>query len=263
MTGGKTSETLNFSGYSGYYNYMSYYQGYGGFNWYADLLYMNDSTWTNPNGVGYQYGWCDTGYQNEAAMSSATSLGFIYQYGIMESAGKHSFTLDSMNAAASFSRNAVWDLISYTEHNGSLYQKATDRLRVSFTGEHVKLATLGGPDDFKNIAAVAFQLVSVGRPGNKCTYGYPVVGAQLVIGDVKVTLSKKADLADNNGRLLTPYLLHHQTSGVPHVTAERHAGDAWHGAAGSPNVHQYHQDSAGHDPGLNPQFHLPAVEHFF
>jgi hypothetical protein len=263
MTDGRTREKLNFGGYSGYYQYMSYYQGYGGFDWFADVLYMNESTWTSPNGVGYQYGWCDTGYQNEAAMSSATSLGFIYQYGIMESAGKHSFTLDSMNAAASFSKNAVWDLISYTENNGSLYQKAADKLKVSFTGEHVNLAALGNPDDFKNIAAVAFQLVNYGHAGNKCTYGYPVVGAQLVIGDVKVTFSKKADLPDNNGRLLPPYLQHHQLDGVPHVNAERQAPNAWHGAENSSNHHQYHQGSAGHDPGFSPQFHLPAVEHFF
>lgn len=258
-----TNATLNFGGMPAYYNYMSYYQGYGGFNFFADFLYMNATTWTGPNGVGYLYGWCHTGYQNEAAMSSASSLGVIYQYGIMESASNHTFTLDSMNAAASFSKNAVWDVISYTLNNGSLYEKADDKLKVGFKGEQVNFATLGGSDDFKNIAAVAFQLHSYGRPGDKCTYGYPVVGAELAIGNLKVTWSKNADLQNSNGRLPTPYLLHHQALAVPHVTAERHAAEGGHDAAGSLGSHQYHQDSAGHDPGTGVQFHLPAVEHFF
>lgn len=257
-----TKATLNFGGMPGYYNYMSYYEGYGGFDFYADFLYMNASTWTNPNGVGYMYGWCDTGYQNVAAKSDATSLGVIYQYGLMESAGTHTFTLDSMNVAASFSKNAVWDIVSYTEKNGSLYLKADDRLKVSFTGEHVKLATLGNPYDFTDIAAVAFQLHSYGRPGDKCTYGYPIVGGQLAIGDVKVTWSKRADLPDNGGRLLTPYLLHHHALAVPHVTANHQAGNDGHGATHAWDTQLYHQDSAGHDPG-NPQFHLPPSEHFF
>jgi len=255
-----TTATLNFAGMPGYYNYMSYYQGYGGFDFFADFLYMNATTWTNPNGVGYQYGWCDTGYQNIATMSDATSLGVVYQYGIMESASKHTFTLTSMNAASSFDRGAVWDAISYTEKNGSLYPKAEDKFKVSFTGKEVNFATLGGADDFKNIAAVAFQLHSYGRPGDKCTYGFPVVGPELAIGNLKVTFSKKADMADKNGRVLTPYLLHHLAPAVPHVTALHHGsgGQAPH----SMDAHQYHQDSAGHDPG-NPQFHLPASEHFF
>jgi len=255
--------TLNFAGFSGYYGYMTYYQGYGSFDFFADFLYMNATTWTNPNGIGYQYGWCDTGYQNEAAMSNATSLGVIYQYGLMESASRHSFTLNSMNVAASFSKGAVWDIISYTEKNGSLFEKADDKLKVSFTGEHVKLAALGNPYDFTNIAAVAFHLHSYGRPGNKCTYGYPVAGAQLAIGNVKVTWSRNADLPNDNGRLLTPYLLHHRALGVPHITAEHQTSSAGHGAEHSSNPHQYHQDSAGHDPGISPQFHLPATEHFF
>lgn len=258
-----TKATLNFAGMPGYYNYMSYYEGYGGFNFFADFLYMNATTWTNPNGPGYEAGWCDTGYQNEAAMSGASSLGVIYQYGIMESASKHSFTLNSMNVAPSFSKGAVWDIISYTEKNGSLYLKADDTFKASYTGKHVKLATLGNPDDFSNIAAVAFQLHSYGRPGDSCTYGYPVVGPQLAIGNVKVTWSTTADLPDNNGRLLTPYLLHHQALGVPHVTAMHNGGHAAHAAANSADMHQYHQDSAGHDPGNSQQFHLPALEHFF
>lgn len=251
------SETLNFGGFPGYYNYMSYYQGYGGMNFFADFLYMNATTWTAPNGVGYLYGWCDTGYQNEVAMSGASSLGVIYQYGIMESASHHSFTLETMNAASSFDRHALWHVISYTEQGGSLVTKATDTLKVSYHGEQVNLASLGGPGDFKNIAAVAFQLVSYGRPGDKCTYGYPVVGPQLAIGDVALTWSKKADLPHGNGKLPTPYLLHHPAFAVPHLTASHH------GVNSPTEHHQYHQDSAGHDPGISSQFHLPAIEHFF
>lgn len=256
-----TKATLNFGGMPGYYNYMSYYQGYGGFEFFADFLYMNATTWTSPNGFGYQYGWCDTGYQNEAAMSDATSLGVIYQYGIMESTSKHTFTLDSMNAASSFSKNAVWDVISYTEKNHSLYPKADDKLKVSFTGEHVDFATLGQPGDFANIAAVAFSLHSYGRPGDKCTYGYPVVGGQLAIGNLSLTWSKKADLPDNNGGLRTPYLLHHPMLAAPQLNAVHHGNSGGHGSTNSTDMHHYHQDSAGHDPGS--QFHLPASEHFF
>ena len=72
---GSRKETLNFDGFSGYYGYMSYHEGYGGFNWYADFLYMNDSTWTNANGVGYQYGWCDTG-QTSSPTSAKPGVSF-------------------------------------------------------------------------------------------------------------------------------------------------------------------------------------------
>lgn len=258
-----TKATLNFAGMPGYYNYMSYYEGYGGFNFFADFLYMNATTWTDPNGPGYQEGWCDTGYQNVATKSDASSVGFIYQFGIMESASHHAtFTLNSMVAAASFSKNAVWDVISYTEKNGSLTQKAFDTLKVSYTARHVKFDTLGGPDDFKNIAAVYFQLASYGKPGNPCTYGYPVIGAQLVMGDVKVTWSKKAALT-SGGELPMLHLMQHQVHGIAHATAQRPGASAGDSGGDASGFHHYHQDSAGHDPGTGTQFHLPPVEHFF
>lgn len=255
-----TKATLNFAGMPGYYNYMSYYEGYGGFKFYADFLYMNATTWTDPNGPGNQEGWCDTGYQNVATKADASSVGFIYQFGIMESASHHTFSLNSMIAAASFSRNAVWDVISYTESHGSLVQKAFDTLKVSYTARQVKFDTLGNPDDFKNIAAVYFQLASYGKPGNSCTYGYPVVGAQLVMGGVKVTWSSKAVLT-SGGEWSLVHLMQHQVRGVAHATAER--SGAGTGDGGVNAFHHYHQDSAGHDPGTDAQFHLPAVEHFF
>jgi hypothetical protein len=249
-SGRGSTETLNFYGFTGYYGYIT--QAYGGFNFTADFLYMNATTWTDPNGPGYQNGWCNTGYQNEAAMSNATSLGVIYQYGLMESAStKHTFTLDSMNVAASFSKNAVWDITSYTEGKGYLVPKAEDKFRVSFTGEYVKLSTLGKSSDFKDIVAVAFQLQNYGHPGNKCTYGYPIVGAQLAIGNVKVTWSTATDLSGNTGILLTPYLLQHPSFALPRVTGERQGNFSSEGAS-SLDSHQYRHTSAGHDPGTSP-----------
>jgi hypothetical protein len=259
MNEGNHNKGLNFKGFRGYYGYMSYNDGYGGFNYSADFLYMNQSTWTNANGVGYQSGWCDTGYQNVAAMSHAKSLGWIYQYGVMESANGHSFTLKSMNVAASFSNDAVWDIISYTESNGQLQVKAVDPITVSYTGDQLKLATIGQPGDFRNIAAVAFQMVSYGNPGNSCTYGYPVFGVQLAIGDVRVAWSNTAALDDVKGKLRTPWLLHHASHAGPHPgAADPHAG-----------AHQHNEGDQGqppwpaHDSHAAAQFHLPAMDHFF
>ena len=245
-----STKGLNFGGFRGYYGYMSYYDGYGGFNYSDNFLYMNRSNWTKPNGVGYQYGWCDTGYQNEAAMSHAKSLAWIYEYGVMESASGHAFTLKSMNVAASFSNDALWNVVSYTEQNGQLQVKAVDPLYVSYTGQQVDFATLGQPDDFKHIAAVAFQMVNYGHPGNTCTYGYAVFGVQLAVGDIKVKWSKTADIDTGGGKLQTPWMLQHPSqvnptpgAGQAHADTGQHIGD----------VHA----APGHD------FHIPAVEHFF
>lgn len=260
MNEGKLNRPLNFSGFKGYYGYMSYQDGYGGFNFTDNFLYMNQSNWTKPNGTGYQYGWCDTGYQNEAAMSGAKSLAWIYEYGAMESASGHSFTLKSMNVAASFSNDALWNVVSYTEKNGQLQVKAVDPLYVSYTGAYVALATLGQPGDFQHIAAVAFQMVTYGSPGNTCTYGYAVSGVQLALGNIKVKWSKTADLDTKGGKLMTPWMLQHPAHAAPspgavpshgYPAAAPHAGI--HPAA---DVHAL-PSAPGHD------FHLPAVEHFF
>jgi hypothetical protein len=263
MTSG-TSKGLNFAGFSGYYDYMSYNDGYGGFNYFADFFYMNDSTWTNPNGVGYQAGWCDTGYQNEAAMSHAHSLGWIYQYGLLDSANGQTFTLTSMNVAASFSKNAAWYITSYTEKHGALYVKATDTFKVSFSGKNITLSTLGNPGDFKNIAGVGFQLVDYGKGGNTCTYGYPVVGAQLAIGNVKVKWSQNSEVKDHNVRALSPYLQLHQLTTDAHVGAVRpgnhHGGqhsDAHYGSA----YHAYPPSQEQHT-GVTSHIHF-VPDHFF
>lgn len=246
------TKPLNFGGFKGYYNYMSYHDGYGGFDYSGNFLYMNQSNWTNPNGVGYLYGWCDTGYQNEAAMSGAKSLGWIYEYGAMESASGQSFTLKSMNVAASFSNDAVWNVISYTEHNGQLQVKAVDPLYVSYTGEYVDLATLGQAGDFQHIAAVGFQMVSYGNPGNTCTYGYAVFGVQLAIGDVKVKWSKTADFDTTGGKLPTPWMLQHPSHLLPNPGAVLHTL-----SDGGQHAHDVHTFAPGHD------FHVPPVDHFF
>jgi len=260
MIEGTQTKALNFGGFRGYYGYMSYYDGYGGFNYSDNFLYMNQSTWTKPNGPGYQAGWCDTGYQNEAAMSHAKSLAWIYEYGVMESASGHSFTLKSMNVAASFSNDALWNVVSYTQHNGQLQVKAVDPLYVSYTGEYVDLATLGQPTDFQHIAAVAFQMVSYGNPGNTCTYGYAVFGVQLALGNMKVKWSKNADLHTNGGTLMTPWMLQHPSHVAPSAGAAHlhgHSDGAQHvGAIHISDVHTQ-PSASGHG------FHIPAVEHFF
>ncbi|HLY05248.1 MAG TPA: hypothetical protein VKR31_05820 [Rhizomicrobium sp.] len=253
MSEASQSKALNFEGFKGYYGYMSNYDGYGGFNYSDNFLYMNHSNWTKPNGVGYQYGWCDTGYQNEAAMSHAKSLAWIYEYGVMESASGHSFTLNSMNVAASFSNNAQWDIISYTEQDGQLQVKAVDPLYASYTGQKVDLAMLGQPDDFKHIAAVAFQMVNYGTAGNTCTYGYAVFGVQLAVGDIKVKWSKGADIDTRGGKLMTPWMLQHA---APNPGAAHAHADARH--PGTDTMYNLHAQPSGtaHD------FHIPAVEHF-
>jgi hypothetical protein len=270
MDEGKRRERLNFNGFSGYYGYMSGHDGYGGFNYFSDFLYMNQSMWTAPNGTGYKYGWCDTGYQNEAALSSAKTLGWIYQYGLMESASSMTFDFKSMNAAASFSNNAVWDIISYTEKHGQLQVKAVDQLDVSYTGEHLTMNTLGKAGDFKHISAVAFELISYGSPGNSCTYGTPVIGVQLAIGDVKVKWNTGSHV-NHHGPLLTPYLLHHQMhQPAGHITAAQHAvhnsGDtgSGHHSDAHHNSAAYHSEllAPGDESGITSQFHLPAMEHF-
>ena len=260
MNEGKLNRPLNFKGFRGFYGYMSYYDGYGGFNYSDNFLYMNQSNWTNPNSFGYQYGWCDTGYQNEAAMSGAKSLAWIYEYGAMESASGHSFTLKSMNVAASFSNDALWNIISYTESNGQLQVKAVDPLYVSYTGATVDLATIGQPGDFQHIAAVGFQMVNYGQPGNTCTYGYAVFGVQLALGDIKVKWSKNADLDTRGGKLATPWMLAHPSLPAPQPGAAilhtEHSiapyGEKYHG----------HGDHTSLATSVD-QFSLPVVDHHF
>jgi hypothetical protein len=261
-------EVLNFSGFSGYYGAMSAQDGYGGFNYLDDFLVMNASTWTKPDGVGYENGWCDTGYQNVAAAAKATSLAWIYEYGVMESYSSKTFALESFMATASWSANEAWDVISYTESNGYLTEKGEKEISVTFSkAQTVKFKGA----DWKGIAAIAFSLVSEGSPGNTCTYGTAEYGVQLCIDRLKVKFSNKADLRHNGGNLQTPYMLHHQQHNGAHVAAVSQAAHDISAAhwTDSNSAHPqtdggYHSQllSLGNDTGLTGQFHLPSVEHF-
>jgi hypothetical protein len=187
----------------------------------------------------------------------------------MESANNHSFTLDSLLATVSFSANQQWEIISYTDHHGSLVEKATmpvslnynEADEIKFTGKYAK--------GFSNIAAIAFEMVSYGSPGNSCTYGTAVYGAQMCIDNMKLKFAKNADLKHDNGRLLTPYEAHHHAAAA-HVAATgqmAHNHVSLH--AGAPDPAASHADggyhsqllSLGHESGLTSQFDLPAVEH--
>jgi len=258
---------LNFSGFSGYYGAMSAHDGYGGFNYLDDVLYMNQSTWTKPDGAGYINGWCDTGYQNVAAAAKATSLAWIYEYGVMETDSSKTFTLESFLATASWSANEEWNVISYTESNGSLTEKGSQDIYVNFS----KADTFKFKGkDWKGISAVAFSIVTEGSPGNTCTYGSAVYGVQMCIDQLKVKFAKKADLKHNGGNLQTPYMLHHQHNAahVAAISQATHDISATHLNNGSSSHHQtdsgYHSQllSLSHDTGLTSQFHLPSVEHF-
>ncbi len=257
---------FNFTGFSGYYGTMSAHDGFGGFNYESDFLYMNSSTWTKPGGPGYVNGWCDTGYQNVAAAAKASGVAWIYDYGLMESASGHSFKLESFLAASSWSANQSWEVISYTDNNGSLTEKGSMDIKTTFS--KAQTFKFKGAD-WKGIAAVAFEFLSYGSPGNTCSYGVASYGLQMVLDQVKVKFSKKADLKHDGGKLLSPYQMHHNVAGA-HVAAAAHVAhiDASHAANANSAVHHtdtgYHSQllSLGHDSGLTSQFHLPAVEHF-
>jgi hypothetical protein len=265
MNDGKHKNTgLNFGGFSGYYGVMSAHDGYGGFDYLGDVEYMNASTWTQPGGAGYQLGWCDSGYQNVASATKNASLGWIDQYGLMESASAHSFSLDSLVATASWSANQTWEIISYTEKQGSLVEKASMYVSLSYDkADTIKFAGKMAKG-FSNIAAVAFEMVSYGSPGNSCTYGTASYGTQMAIDNMKVKFHKNTDLKHNAGKLPAPYLLHHH-SGPAHVQALPHPG-SHAGEAGSAVQHENDRGHLApapveHDIGLTSQFHLPAVEH--
>ena len=261
------AEKLNFNGFSGYYGDMSGHDGYGGFDYSGLVNYMNQSMWTNANAYGYQNGWCDSGYQNVAAAAKATSLCWIQQFGTLESANGHSFTLQSFLDTASWSQNATWEVTSYTDNKGVLTQKGTMEITPTFS--KAETVTFKGKD-WTGIAAVSFQMLSTGSYGNTCTYGHAVGGNQMCIDKLKVSFAKKADLQHDKGNLLTPYQMHHHQNGVAHVAAVTHISqaNASHMANASHEAQQtdtgYHSQllSLGHESGLVDQFHLPAVEHF-
>ncbi|HTT84948.1 MAG TPA: hypothetical protein VMF67_15840, partial [Rhizomicrobium sp.] len=223
---------LNFGGFSGYYGPMSGHDGYGGFDYVGDVSYMNASIWTKANGPGYELGWCDTGYQNIAQAAHTKSLGWIYEYGLMETASKHTFTLESFLATASWSYNQPWEVISYTEKNGALVQKGTMNITPTFS--KAETITFKGKD-WTGIAAIAFEIQGDGSAGNTCTYGTARYGYEMCIDKVKVKFAKKADLKHNASNLLTPYQLHHHTAAAHVAAASQGAHDAAAAHAGDVN----------------------------
>ncbi len=261
-------ETLHWSG-TGYYGLLSTENGYGGFDYNSDCLYMNQSTWTAPGGRGYEFRWCDTGYQNVLAMGGGTCLGWIYENGLMDSASNRSFTLDSVIAASAWNTDAVWDIETYTRQGHRLVLKASDKLTISQTAEKIDFAKFGHKGDFTDIAAVRFKLIDTGRYGNSCSYHGGRTGFVLCLDAMKVAFSgKAAHAAGNTGLRLSGPSPHHE-----HVAALA-ASHAWHGAAmdesHNPPPHTGHPEngyhtqllSLGQDAGLTDQFALPRPEHF-
>ena len=243
-----------------YYGNLS---GIGYFNFTGDMEYICQSTWTSPGGSGYKSHWCDTGYQNLAAAAKDTGVGWVYDYGVMETADTHSFTLLSFMAAASWSANQSWVIVSYVDDNGMLQEKSSKDFKATFSkAETIKLG-----NGFHNIAAIAFELLSYGSPGNTCTYGTPEYGLQLAFDKIRFYESKKADLKHDNGHLPTPYMLKHPYHVAAHVAAVQHLSDGSGTAVAAAQPHHgdhvaglaYHSQllSLGHDAGLTGQFELP------
>ncbi len=266
-------KTLDFGNYQ-FSNYYGPLDGrYGGLAFSSDFDYMNQSMWTKPGGPGYQLGWCDTGYQNLAAAVPDTTIAIVnYVYGIFESATDHSFTLLSLMVTDNWSKNQPWEIVSYTDQNGQLVAKGSDRITTTFSkAETINLGKIGHKGDFTNIAAVAFEIVSAGSPGNTCTYGTATYGLQLCFDKIKYRVSRKADLKNDNGQLLTPYMKAHHHQSAPHIAAlspeQTHrdaASGSGHNATAAHASHDYHDQllSLGHNAALTDQFAMPHPEHF-
>ncbi len=143
--------------------------GLGNFQFGGDVEYMCQSTWTKPGGPGYQLGWCDTGYQNLNTAAKDIGVGWVYDYGVMESSDSHSFTLLSFLAASSWSANQSWEIISYVDDNGMLQEKSSLEFKATFS----KAETIKPGKGFHNIAALAFEFLSYGSPGKPAPMGLP------------------------------------------------------------------------------------------
>jgi hypothetical protein len=264
MSGHK--ETLRWSG-TGYYGYLNTENGYGGFDYKDHFLYMNESTWTAPGGWGYERRWCDSGYQNVLAAGGGTCLGWVYEDGLMESASKNSFTLESMIAASAWNKDAVWDVNSYTLNGHKLVLKASDRLTISQTAEKIDFAKFGHKGDFTDIAAVGFKLIDTGSYGNSCTYKGGHTGYVLCIDAMKVKVAKKGAAVM---AMIGPDGHGHQQHIVAMLVGQAPHGPQAGGAAAAAStqpVHHldgYHTQllSLGHDQDLTARFDLPHPEHF-
>ncbi len=266
-----TNETMGFnnlhSGYEGnYYGYMSLHQGYGGFDYADAILFMSRSTWTSPNGVGYQYQWCYNGF---LTVNRGHGEAWIYKSGMMETANlAETFSLKSMTAASSWDTDAEWAVNSYVYANGKLNLKASDVLTISQNAEKVDFAALGSKSDFQKISAVSFVLLVQGQAGFTCGYGN-LYGYQMAFDNLKVHWNGKIPRGGHSPLAMTH--AHHHVTALPvslvhaaidHAAHEpgnaaHHGQDTYHSQLGSLDA-VLGRAGPAHD--LTDQFALPQPQ---
>jgi hypothetical protein len=256
-------ETLNFTDFSGYYGSMSAHDGYGGLD-YADgsnfgVEYLNTSFFSRTD-------WCDTGYQNVAAATGASALGYIGYHGTFESADlKDSFSLKLMIAASAWDTNQEWTISTYTYSGGGLHLRDSENVYLSQSAQTLKFGALG-----RNIAAFTILVDDLGSGGNTCSSGVPTYGYLLAFGDLKLQWNGKIPTHSRGPHLALPReTLHahsHVTPDPTHLTGSTHAPHCVHGAhTGGASGGDYHSQllGLGHDAeGLTGEFKLPQTEHF-
>ncbi len=259
----KQRETLNFTGFSAYYGPMSAHEGYGGFDYSGFVEYMNTIFWQK-----IETCWCETGYQNVAAATGASSIGWIYEDGTFTSANpKETFDLKSFVAAAAWSANMEWQLTTYSAAGPRTMDfYVTDAPRTP--AQHIKVAKSVGND----ITGFNLLMLSIGTGGNTCTdcgnnMGYGAYGYQMAFGDMRITWNGKIPHGGHELRGETPHARHHVTPNPINANAGMPAHHAQHGSGSA----SHHGDAAwhtqllafGHDPGnLTAEFKLPQTEHF-
>ena len=254
--GKQHKETLNFGPFAGYYGAMSGEDGYGGLNYSGLVEYLNAIYWENI--ATY---WCETGYQNVAAATGASSIGYVYDYGTFSSAGspKETFDLKSFVESAAWSANMKWTLTTYRGGTevGAMIFYASDA--PGTTAVKLKVPTSIG----SHITSFALLMDDIGTGGNSCGgYGTPVEGYQLAFGDMKIVW---------NGKIPVGHGTSNHTSHQHHVSPApliAHQLDPFTGTVHRPDAHHdaapWHTEllALAHDPGsLTSQFALPQVEH--
>jgi hypothetical protein len=256
-----TNETLNFSDLNGCSGSIP--DGYGGFNWIGSFEYINT--------MCFNTAWCDTGYNNVAAVSASPTVAWVYDYGTVESAKlSESFDLKSIASASAWDTNQEWTFTSYTYKNGSFTVKGSANVYLSQLAQTINFATLGGKGAFQKIDAIHIQVDNLGTSGNTCSYGASTYGYQMVFDNVKVHWNGK--IPQNNGAHLVqlpghmPHPHHHATLAALHNSGG-HAPGTWHGGHTAPHHAggAYHSQllNLGHDPGgLTTEFRLPQPGHF-
>jgi hypothetical protein len=211
-----------------------------------------------------------------AAYCHKYSVAWIYEYGVMESANpKETFSLKSMVAASAWCGDQKWEILSYNiGENGDFVEKASDVITAGQTAQKINFAKLG--HGFSNISAVAFSVVSLGSPGNSCTYGTAEYGVALAFDELKVHWNGKIPgrhLEFANGPrphaphvIASPAAMQARQDALPgHSEVHNHSGGGaaqnggtWHSQLTSLDVALGH----GGGGGLTAQFALPQPEHF-